>query len=127
MWVQSLGWEDPSPGEGNGNLLQYSCLENSMETEACGLQSRELQRLRYDGVTEHTHTHTGKDEEGAWGRPQLQSPLLLAGLLVSLGPLTPPSHTYMLGRLHTFLPILQLLFSGIMEDCSCTKIVGSLK
>ena len=27
--VQSLGWED-SPGEGNGYLLQYSCLENSM-------------------------------------------------------------------------------------------------
>ena len=26
-WVRSLGWED-SPGEGNGNLLQYSCLEN---------------------------------------------------------------------------------------------------
>ena len=28
-WVQSLGRED-SPREGNGNLLQYSCLENSM-------------------------------------------------------------------------------------------------
>ena len=27
-WVQSLGWED-SPGEGNGNPLQYSCLEKS--------------------------------------------------------------------------------------------------
>ena len=26
-WVQSLGWEDPL-GEGNGNPLQYSCLEN---------------------------------------------------------------------------------------------------
>ena len=26
-WVQSLGWED-SPGEGNGNPLQYSCLKN---------------------------------------------------------------------------------------------------
>ena len=25
-----LGWEDP-PGEGNGNPLQYSCLENSMD------------------------------------------------------------------------------------------------
>ena len=25
FWVQSLGWEDP----GNGNLLQYCCLENS--------------------------------------------------------------------------------------------------
>ena len=28
--VQSLGRED-SPGEGNGNPLQYPCLENSME------------------------------------------------------------------------------------------------
>ena len=29
-WVQSLGQED-SPGEGNGNPLQYSCLENPMD------------------------------------------------------------------------------------------------
>ena len=28
--VQFLGQED-SPGEGNGNLLQYSCLENPMD------------------------------------------------------------------------------------------------
>ena len=28
--VQSLGWED-SPGEENGNPLQYSCLEDPME------------------------------------------------------------------------------------------------
>ena len=27
------GWER-SPGTGNGNLLQYSCLENSMDREA---------------------------------------------------------------------------------------------
>ena len=32
-WVQPLGWEDP-PGEGNGNPLQYSCLENSMDRGA---------------------------------------------------------------------------------------------
>ena len=44
MWetrVQSLDWEDPwvgkipglgrSPGEGNGNPLQYSCIENSVD------------------------------------------------------------------------------------------------
>ena len=31
--VRSLGWED-SPGEGNGNPLQYSCLENLMDREA---------------------------------------------------------------------------------------------
>ena len=32
-WVQSLGREDP-PGEGNGNPLQYSCLENTMDKRA---------------------------------------------------------------------------------------------
>ena len=32
-WVQSLGQED-SPGEGNGNPLQYSCLENPMDRGA---------------------------------------------------------------------------------------------
>ena len=32
-WVQSLGQEDPT-GEGNGNPLQYSCLENSMDRGA---------------------------------------------------------------------------------------------
>ena len=31
--VQSLVWED-SPGEGHGNPLQYSCLDNSMDRGA---------------------------------------------------------------------------------------------
>jgi len=35
-----------SPGEGNGNLLQYSCLENPMEEEPGGLQSMGLQRVK---------------------------------------------------------------------------------
>ena len=34
-WVQSLGQEDsrprPAAGEGNGNTLQYSCLENPID------------------------------------------------------------------------------------------------
>ena len=33
-WVRSLGWEDSPPGEGNGNPLHYSCLENSMDRGA---------------------------------------------------------------------------------------------
>ena len=33
MWVQPLSQED-SPGEGNGNSLQYSCLRNSMDRGA---------------------------------------------------------------------------------------------
>ena len=36
-----------SPGVGNGNLLQYSCLENSTE-EPSGLQSMGSQRVGYD-------------------------------------------------------------------------------
>ena len=31
--IPGSGWED-SPGEGNGNPLQYSCLENSMDRRA---------------------------------------------------------------------------------------------
>ena len=34
--VRSLGREHP-PGEGNGNPLQYSCLENPMDGGACSL------------------------------------------------------------------------------------------
>ena len=44
MWetrVQSLGREDPL-GEGNGNPLQYSCLENLMDRGAW--------RATFDGV-----------------------------------------------------------------------------
>ena len=35
-WVQSLGWEYPSPVEGNGNPFWYSCLENPMDRGTMG-------------------------------------------------------------------------------------------
>ena len=38
-----------SPGEGNGNALQHSCLENSMDRRAWKVQSLESQRVRDDG------------------------------------------------------------------------------
>jgi len=38
-----------SPGEGNGNPLQYSCLENSMDREACqAIQFMGSQRVGHD-------------------------------------------------------------------------------
>ena len=37
-----------SPGEGNGNTLHYSGLENSMDRRLGGLQSIRLQRVRHD-------------------------------------------------------------------------------
>ena len=33
--ARSIPGSGRSPGEGNGDLLQYSCLENSMERGAC--------------------------------------------------------------------------------------------
>ena len=37
-----------SPGEGNGNPLQYSCLENPMDKEPGRLQSKGSQRVGQD-------------------------------------------------------------------------------
>ena len=37
-----------SPGEGNGTPLQYSCLENSMDRGARGLQSMGSQKFGHD-------------------------------------------------------------------------------
>ena len=37
-----------SPGEGNGNPLQHSCLENPMDEEPDRLQSMGLQRVGHD-------------------------------------------------------------------------------
>jgi len=44
-----------SPGEGNGNPPQYSCLKNCMNRESGELQSMGLQRVRDDLAT-NTHT-----------------------------------------------------------------------
>ena len=37
-----------SPGEGNGNPLQYSCLENLMDRGADGIQFMGSQRVKRD-------------------------------------------------------------------------------
>ena len=37
-----------SPGIGNGNPLQYSCLENSFTEETGGLQTMKSQRVGHD-------------------------------------------------------------------------------
>ena len=44
-----------SSGGGHGNPLQYSCLENSMDTGSSGLQSMESQTVRHDWAT-NIHT-----------------------------------------------------------------------
>ena len=46
--MSSIPGSERSPGVGNGNLLQDSCLENSMDKGADELQSMGLQRAGHD-------------------------------------------------------------------------------
>ena len=40
-----------SPGEGNGNPIQYSCMENPVDTGACRATVHGVTRIRHDLVT----------------------------------------------------------------------------
>ena len=56
--LSSISGTGRSPGEGNGNSFQYSCLENSMGTSAWWAIIHGFAK-RHDWVTNtHTHTHT---------------------------------------------------------------------
>ena len=50
--VGSILGSGRSPGEGNGNPLQYSCLENPWTEEPGGLPSMGSQRVEHDLATE---------------------------------------------------------------------------
>ena len=52
----SIPGSERVPREGNGNPLQYSCLENSMDRGAWWAKSIGLQRVRHDGANRHTDT-----------------------------------------------------------------------
>ena len=54
-----LGWED-FPGEGNGNPLQYSCLENPMDREASQAAVHGVTKSRTLLSDYHTHTMNHK-------------------------------------------------------------------
>ena len=47
-----------SPGEGNGNILQYSCLENPMDRGAW--QVHRVAELDTTEATQHAHTQQAK-------------------------------------------------------------------
>ena len=49
-----------SPGEGNGNPLQYSCLENSMERGAWRVIVHAVAKTQTQLSDYHTHTHSLK-------------------------------------------------------------------
>ena len=48
-----------SPGEGNGNLLQYSCLENPMDRGAWQATVHGVARVGHDLVTKPPYMYIG--------------------------------------------------------------------
>ena len=60
------GW-GRSPGEGNGNPLQYSCQENSMDRGVSWATVHGVARVRHDWVTEHSAC-TAWHLPSNWGR-----------------------------------------------------------
>ena len=68
--VWSLGPEDP-PGEGNGYLLQYSCLESSMDRGAWRATVAESQTQLRD---EHFHFHCSVMSNSLWPQGLQSSP-----------------------------------------------------
>ena len=56
MWVWSLGQEN-SPGGGNGNIPQYSCLKNPKDREAWQATVHKVsQRVGHDWAIKCMHT-----------------------------------------------------------------------
>ena len=53
----SISESGRSPGEGNGNPLQYSLLENSMDKGACQATVHDVTK-GCDTTEQLTHTHT---------------------------------------------------------------------
>ena len=56
--MDSIPGSGRSPGGGNGNPLQYSCLENPMDREAWKAIVDGVTRVRHDLATEHTGHNT---------------------------------------------------------------------
>ena len=81
-------WVETIPGEGNGNPLQYSCLENSIKRGAWWASPWGCKEL---DITEHTHTPL------PWIRNKITEDLLShqmltmhpVNLLIFQGPQTP--------------------------------------
>ena len=63
--VRALGREDP-PGEGNGNPLQYSCLENPIERGALWATVHEVTKSDMTEVTQHINLGS-KTPLQVWG------------------------------------------------------------
>ena len=66
--LSSIPGSGKSPGEGNGNPLQYSCLENIMDRGAWWAKSMGSQRIRHNGVTFTLMFHSRRSKIHLWSK-----------------------------------------------------------
>ena len=70
------------PGEGNGYLFQYSCLENSMDRGALGLRSMGSQRVGHNWETDTLTFHIDRMESPSIEK---RNPCLEHSMVVRMG------------------------------------------
>ena len=84
-----------SPGEGNDNPLQCSCLENFIDRETWGLQSMGSQRVRHDWMTNTITTQAYKNRVGwplrIWSQTHLSITENMSFPWTVADPRTPPA------------------------------------
>ena len=76
--MSSIPGSGRSPGEGNGNPLQYSCLENSKAREAWQATVHESQRVGHNWAHTYTHTYTHKEYPFHPHHPTESDPAIVA-------------------------------------------------
>ena len=75
-----------SPGEGNGHLLQYSCLKNPMDRGAWWAAAHGSQRVRHDRATKHS-TVSLLDAGAGTNEALCGPPETVTALLISYTPM----------------------------------------
>ena len=79
--MSSVPGSGRSPGVRNGNLLQYSCLENHGQRNLAGYNPW---RRKESDMTEHTHTHTHTQQTFTFSKADVCVYLLILTLCLHI-------------------------------------------
>ena len=104
-YLGSISGLERSPGGGNGNLLQYSCLENPMDRGAWWATVHEIAKSQTQ-LNTHTHTHT----------PGFSSFASILECNLYLSPILLLVRQYSIISLLSMSPVLQQLMAYYLQE-----------